>query len=198
MTDNVLDFDSGFRRRALLWDRVVALRPEPDDPHFRMARIVFATLLGAYGSRMVTGTLGACRITDSVRLSDATGLVPATWINAPASFRQGSAVVAPWPVTLEIVSAAAAMHAGRLRTLVGRETIAHHLCCRHGNASMIPDEEPRRYCCKCEYGLQKGPALEHAPSFYCETCQAEHPGSRMLDGCPKWWENPPGTDPPNL
>lgn len=61
MTDNVLDFDSGFRRRALLWDRVVALRPGPEDPHFRMARIVFAALLGAYGARMVTGTLGACR-----------------------------------------------------------------------------------------------------------------------------------------
>lgn len=196
MTDNVLDFDSGFRRRALLWERVVALRPEPDDPHFRLARIVFAALLGAHGARMVTGTLGACRITESVRLSEAVGLATATWIKAPASFRQGSAVVAPWPVTLEIVSATAALHPGRLRALVGRETGAHHLCCLHGNAGLIPDGEPRRYCCKCEYGLRKGPALEHDTSFYCYHCQTEHPGSRALDGCPEWWQHPPNADRP--
>lgn len=196
MTDNVLDFDSGFRRRALLWERVVVLRPEPDDPHFRLARIVFAALLGAYGARMVTGTLGACRITDSARLSDVTGLPPAAWIKAPASFRQRAAVVAPWPVSLEIVSAAAALHSGRLQALVGRETGAHHLCCLHGNAGLIPDGEPRRYCCKCEYGLHEGPALEHDTSFYCYHCQTEHPGSRALDGCPKWWQHPPNVDRP--
>lgn len=189
MTDNVLDFDGGFRRQAQLWDRLVALRPVDDDPHFRVARIVFAVLLGAYGARLVTGTLGACRIADSSSLSDATGLPPAAWIKAPGSFRQGAAVVAPWPVSLEIVSAAAAMHPGRLTALVGRETNAHHLCCQHGNARLIPDVRPQRYCCKCEFGLRKGPSLSHEDSFYCADCAISHPGSRMLDGCPTWWQH---------
>lgn len=40
MTDNVLDFDSGFRRRALLWDRVL-LRPLPE----RASRLAHARRL---------------------------------------------------------------------------------------------------------------------------------------------------------
>ena len=194
--DDVLEFDGGFRRQAQLWDRLVALRPVDNDPHFRLARIVFAVLLGAYGARLVTGTLGACRITDSARLSGATGLTPDAWMKAPASFRQRDAVVAPWPVSLEIVSAAATLHSGRLKALVGRETAAHHLSCLHGNAGLIADCNPRRYGCKCEYGLRKGPALDHDTSFYCDHCQTEHPGSRMLDGCPKWWQHPPNADRP--
>lgn len=196
MTDPYLDFGDQFRSKAVSWDRVVALRPDADDPHFRMARIVFASVLGAHGARMVTGTLGACRVTDSARLSAATGLASATWVQAPASFRQGHAIVAPWPVTLEIVSAATFLHSGRLRALVGRETNAHHLCCQHGNAGLIHGEEPRRYCCKCAYGLREGPTYEHAAAFHCEFCQSEHPGSRTLDGCPQWWRHPPDADRP--
>lgn len=196
MTDPVLDFGSAFSRRAELWDRLVALRPADDDPHFRLARIVFAAHLGAFGARLVTGTLGACRITDSARLSGATGLPSAAWMKAPDSFRHRDSVVAPWPVSLEIVSAAATLHSGRLQALVGRENSSHHLCCLHGNAGLVHEGQPRRYCCKCEYGLRKGPALHHDTSFYCDYCQTEHPGSRTLDGCPMWWQHPPSADRP--
>lgn len=188
MTEGVLDFGSAYSRKVQLWDRLAASRPAANDPHFRMAQIVFAAVLGADGARLVTGGVGACRITDSRHLSAATGLEPNVWLKAPAGFRQGGVLFAPWPVTLEIVSAAARVHEPRLRVLVGRETQAQHLCCQHGNASALPGEAARRYCCKCEFGLRKGPALPHEDSFYCADCAIFHPGSRMLDGCPTWWQ----------
>lgn len=198
MSVEVLDFGAGFSRRAQQWERVAALRPAPGDPHFRMARLVFATVISAHGARMLTGELGACRIDDPCRLGAATGLDAAVWVGAPASFRQGEVLIAPWPVSVEIVSAAAAMHSGRLRALVGRETKTRHLCCQHGNvsATAAPDPDAVRYCCKCEYGLRHGPALEHDSSFYCAPCDTEHPGSRHLDGCPQWWKRRPSADSP--
>ena len=73
MTEGVLDFGSAYSRKAQLWDRLAASRPAADDPHFRMAQIVFAAVLGAQGARLVTGGFGACRISDSRKLSAATG-----------------------------------------------------------------------------------------------------------------------------
>jgi hypothetical protein len=26
-------------------------------------------------------------------------------------------------------------------------------------------------------------------SWWCKFCEVEHPGTRMHDGCPNWWEN---------
>lgn len=190
MTEGVLDFGSAYSRKAQLWDRLAASRPAADDPHFRMAQIVFAAVLGAHGARLVTGGIGACRITDSRHLSNATGLEPNVWLKARAAFRQGGALFAPWPVTLEIVSAAAQVHEPRLRVLVGRQTQAQHLCCQHGNPDEWSGDTALRYCCKCQFGLRKGPALPHEDSFYCANCEAFHPGSRMLDGCPNWWQDP--------
>ena len=188
MSESVLDFGAAFSRRAELWSRVVAVAPARDDCHFRAAQIAFAVVLPVHGSRLVTGTTGACRITDSARLSEVTGLCPTIWSTAPDSFRQGDALVVPWPVTLEIVSAVGTRHGDRLRTLIGRETKREHVCCLHGNAAVKAGAPTVRSCCKCEFGIRKGPALPHDDGFYCEDCDDLHPGSRMLDGCPNWWE----------
>lgn len=62
------------------------------------------------------------------------------------------------------------------------ETKTKHECCNHGNG--IDD----RYCCKCKFGVRKGPSLPHGNGFYCDFCKVTHGGSRMLDGCPNWLE----------
>ena len=58
---------------------------------------------------------------------------------------------------------------------------SQHEPCLHGKGGSWPGQ----YCCKCKFGLEKGPSL-HEDSFYCMVCEESHPGSRILDGCPNW------------
>lgn len=188
MSDEALDFGWRWQRRADRWAGLAATAPTPDDPHLATARLVFASAITpTLRARIMPGGHGACLIADSRSLGTATGLRAAVWRTAPGAFRTDTGWVAPWPVTLEIVSAVGRAAADRIARLVGTESKAQHLCCLHGNAVVHAGEFRTRMCCKCEFGVRKGPAMPHDATFLCPQCDAEHPGSRLLDGCPQWW-----------
>ncbi len=189
MRDEALDFGRHWQRRAQRWAGLAATAPAPGDPHLPTARLVFTSVITpAHRARLVPAGHGACLIGDSRSLCAATGLRAAVWRAAPGAFRIDTGWVAPWPVTLEIVSAVGRVEAGRIARIVGPESKAHHLCCLHGNAAVHPGEFRMRMCCKCEFGVRKGPSMPHDETFICQQCDdAEHPGSRLLDGCPTWW-----------
>jgi len=189
------DFGRPWQRRAQLWAGLAATAPAPTDPHLETARLVFASVITPeHHARLVPAGHGACLIGDSRSLSAATGLRAAVWTKAPRAFRIDGGLVAPWPVTMEIVSALGRVHAEQVAAIVRPETKRRHLCCLHGNAVVHPGDFRKRTCCKCEFGVRKGPALPHDEAFTCEQCEAEHPGSRLLDGCPTWW----GPDTPDV
>ncbi len=188
MSDEALDFGRHWQRRADRWAVLAATAPVPADPHLVIARLVFSSVITPnHRARLVPGGHGACLIGDSRSLCAATGLRAAMWRTAPGAFRIDTGWVAPWPVTLEIVSAVGRVEAERTARIVGAESKAQHVCCLHGNAVVHPGEFRTRMCCKCEFGVRKGPGMPHDANFLCPECDAEHPGSRLLDGCPTWW-----------
>ena len=188
MTEVEFDFGRPWQRRAQLWADLAATAPAPTDPHLGTARLVFTSVITPdHHARLIPGGHGACLIGDSRSLCAATGLRAAVWRKAAGAFRIDGGLVAPWPVTMEIVSAVGRVDAQRVARIVGSESKGRHLCCLHGNAILHPGELRTRMCCKCEYGVRKGPALPHDAAFFCTQCDAEHPGSRLLDGCPTWW-----------
>lgn len=95
-----------FQHREALWDRMDELGIG-DDPHYWAAEEVFQALIGDDVSRMEYREAGACRVADSDRLAQLTGLDPQLWLACPDGFREGADLVVPWPITEQIVQAAA-------------------------------------------------------------------------------------------
>jgi len=95
-----------FRDDEARWARIDALGIG-DEPVSRAADEVFEALIDADIARMDYRESGACRVTDSARLVELTGLDPALWTDCPEGFTDGADVVAPWPVTEQIAAAAA-------------------------------------------------------------------------------------------
>jgi hypothetical protein len=95
-----------FQHREALWDRMDELGIG-DDPHYWAAEEVFQALIGDDVSRMEYREAGACRVTDSDRLAQLTGLDPQLWLACPDGFREGADLVVPWSITEQIVQAAA-------------------------------------------------------------------------------------------
>ena len=100
------DAVSAFREHETRWDLIDALGIG-DEPVYRAAEEVFDAVIDGAVARMDYRECGAGRITDSCRLADLTGLGPAVWSQCPQAFAEGADLVVPWPVTLEIVIAAA-------------------------------------------------------------------------------------------
>jgi hypothetical protein len=95
-----------FREREARWDRIDELGMG-DDPASRAADEVFEALIDGDIARMEYSEAGACRITDSVRLAELTGVGDTAWTQNPDVFQEGEDLVAPWPITEKIAAAAA-------------------------------------------------------------------------------------------
>jgi hypothetical protein len=100
------DAVAAFREHEARWDLIDALGIG-DEPVYRAAEEVFYAVIDGAVARMDYRECGAGRITDSGRLAELTGLDPAVWSQCPQAFAEGADLVVPWPVTLEIVIAAA-------------------------------------------------------------------------------------------
>lgn len=96
-----------FREGEARWDRMFELGRGFDDPADGAASQVFDALIGSDVARMEYREAGACRITDTTRLMELTGLDAAVWIQCADGFAQGEDLVVPWPVTEQIAAAAA-------------------------------------------------------------------------------------------
>ncbi|CAN5378311.1 hypothetical protein BH10ACT9_BH10ACT9_41240 [soil metagenome] len=96
-----------FRASEARWDRIFDLGRGFDDPADGAATEVFTALIAADIARMEYREAGACRITDSDRLTELTGLDAAVWLHCPEGFTEGADLVVPWPVTEQIAAAAA-------------------------------------------------------------------------------------------
>jgi hypothetical protein len=96
-----------FRASEARWDRIFELGRGFDDPADGAATEVFTALIAGDIARMEYREAGACRITDSGRLADLTGLDAAVWRQCAEGFIEGADLVVPWPVTEQIAAAAA-------------------------------------------------------------------------------------------
>lgn len=106
-----------FRAYESRWDRIDALGIG-DEPVHRAAEEVFDAVIDEAVARMDYRESGAGRITDSDRLGELTGLDSAVWSQCPQAFTEGADLVVPWPVTLEIVIAAAGRNPAPILELV--------------------------------------------------------------------------------
>ncbi len=110
-----------FQQREALWDRMDELGIG-DDPRFRAAEEVFEALIDDDAiARMEYREAGACRVTDSDRLARLTGLDPQVWLACPDGFHEGADLVVPWPITEQIVQAAANHNPNPLLEVIERE-----------------------------------------------------------------------------
>lgn len=117
-------------RLKVCWDGVEALRAHEarwdlinalgigDELVYRAAEEVFDTVIDDAVARMDYREGGAGRITDSGRLGELTGLAPSVWSQCPQAVTEGADLVVPWPVTLEIVIAAARRNPAPILELV--------------------------------------------------------------------------------
>lgn len=96
-----------FREREAQWQRIFNLGVGFDDPGEGAATQVFDALIDSDIARMEYREAGACRISDSQRLSELTGLDASLWTQCQDSFHDGGDLVVPWPVTVKIAAAAA-------------------------------------------------------------------------------------------
>ncbi|WP_133119205.1 hypothetical protein [Mycolicibacterium agri] len=95
-----------FREQEARWNRIDELGIG-DDSVGRAAEVVFETLIEHDVARMEYRESGACRITNSSRLAEITGLDETLWTQCPDGFTEDEDLVAPWPVTEAIAAAAA-------------------------------------------------------------------------------------------
>ncbi len=110
----------GFRHREALWDRMDELGIG-DDPRFRAAEEVYENLIDEAVSNLHYREMGACRVRDSQRLADLTGLDPQLWLACPDAFREGSDLVVPWTITEQIVQSVANRNPRPLLEIIEKE-----------------------------------------------------------------------------
>ncbi|MGD1255349.1 hypothetical protein ACKUT9_13995 [Mycobacterium seoulense] len=96
-----------FRQQEARWNRIYDLGVGFDDPDGSAAEQVFEALIGNDIARMEYREAGACRVTDSGRLAELTGLEPHVWAHCSDGFQQGEDFVVPWPITQKIAAAVA-------------------------------------------------------------------------------------------
>lgn len=109
-----------FREREALWARIEELGIG-DEPVSRAADEVFETLIDTDIARIDYGEAGACRITDSARLTELTGLDAADWTRCADGFADEGDFVVPWPITEQIAAAAARRNSDPILDVVHRE-----------------------------------------------------------------------------
>ena len=109
-----------FRHREALWDRIDELGIG-DDPDYWAADEVFRALIGEGVARLEYREAGACRVTDSDQLAELTGLDPQFWLACPDAFRDGADLVVPWPITEQLVQAAASRNPNPVLEAVEQE-----------------------------------------------------------------------------
>lgn len=115
------DAVDGFREHEARWNRIGELGVGDDDPVGRAAEMVFETLIEHDVARMEYRESGACRVTNSSRLAEITGLDEVAWTQCPDGFTDGEDLVAPWPVTEEIAWATARHNATPILDAVQKE-----------------------------------------------------------------------------
>lgn len=103
-----------YRQREAQWNRIYVLGPGVDDPAEHAAEEVFEMLIDSAVARMEYREDGACRISDSERLVELSGLAPETWTQSPEAFHEGNELVVPWPITQKIAAATARRNPGPL------------------------------------------------------------------------------------
>lgn len=109
-----------FRHREALWDRIDELAIG-DDPDYWAADEVFRALIDECVGRLEYCEAGACRVTDSDQLAELTGLDPQLWLACPDAFREGPDLVVPWPITEQLVQAAAGSNPSPVLEVVEQE-----------------------------------------------------------------------------
>lgn len=109
-----------FRKHEARWNRIDELG-NGDDPVGRAAEVVFETLIDDDVARMAYRESGACRISNSSRLAEITGLSETLWAQCPDGFTDGDDLVAPWPVTEKIAWAAVRLNPTPILDAVKKE-----------------------------------------------------------------------------
>jgi hypothetical protein len=110
-----------FREREARWDRIFDLGVGFDDPGDGAANPVFDALIDRDIARMEYREAGACRVSDSDRLAELTGLNPELWAECAESFTEGEDLIVPWPVTEKIATAVARRNPTPLLDAVQKE-----------------------------------------------------------------------------
>ncbi|WP_137146338.1 hypothetical protein [Mycolicibacterium sp. CR10] len=144
-----------FRASEARWDRIFDLGRGFDDPADGAATEVFTALIADDISRMEYREAGACRITDSGRLTELTGLDAAVWTQCPEGFTEGPDLVVPWPVTEQIATAAARRNPAPILEAVHNEEgearyHAVHGHCYRGRGSSSDRTIPAEICMKVD------------------------------------------------
>jgi hypothetical protein len=157
-----------FRASEARWDRVFDLGRGFDDPADGAATEVFTALIADDIARMEYREAGACRITDSGRLTELTGLDAAVWTQCPEGFTEGPDLGVPWPVTEQIAAAAARRNPAPILEAVHNEEgearyHAVHGHCYRGRGSRSDRTIPAEICIKVDNRARQATSGDPAP-----------------------------------